>query len=174
MEPGHEDDYQFEYVYAYALIASGKPDQDAEDGKARQGEELRRGMAAGRLSRFYRGEMKIALEDTECSGGVESEAAGPVHNRGSGALWTRRYRCGCALEGTLAEDSDDFMANLYLGTIRLNQRDLEDAGPLLELALQLQRITLARLEMAKLNDLKGRLAEAVVILEDFEKPIRAG
>ena len=43
-----------------------------------------------------------------------------------------------AFEQALKADPRDFTANLYLGTMRLKQRDLESARPMLELALQLQ------------------------------------
>ncbi|MGA9586763.1 MAG: tetratricopeptide repeat protein [Terracidiphilus sp.] len=172
LEPGHEDDYQFEYVYAYALIASGKPDQGLPrmEKLARTKNSAEAWLLAG-SARFYRGEMKIALEDLNAAVDLNPKLPG-LYTMAGQARYGRGDVDGAvrAFEGALAEDPKDFMANLYLGTIRLNQRDLEDAGPLLELALQLRpNWPLARLEIAKLNDLKGHLAEAVAILEDLEK-----
>ena len=43
-----------------------------------------------------------------------------------------------AFEKALQRDPKDFMANLYLGAIKLKQRDIEGARPFLTLALQLQ------------------------------------
>ena len=57
-----------------------------------------------------------------------------------------------------------------LGTMRLKQRDLESAKPMLELALQLQpNSTMAQLQMAKLNSMTGKYAEAAAALEQLEK-----
>jgi len=59
---------------------------------------------------------------------------------------------------------------LYLGVTRLKERDFDSARPLLELALQLQPgLPLARLQLAKLNGMTGRYAEAAATLEDLEK-----
>ena len=75
-----------------------------------------------------------------------------------------------AFQAALRADPRDFTANLYLGTMRLKQRDFESARPLLELALQLQPgVPLARLEVAKLNGMTGRYAEAAATLEDLER-----
>ncbi len=62
------------------------------------------------------------------------------------------------------------MANLYLGTVRLQRRDLANARPLLELALQLRpNWPFARLQMAKLENIDGHPDRAAGILEDLEK-----
>jgi Tfp pilus assembly protein PilF len=54
--------------------------------------------------------------------------------------------------------------------MRMKQRDFESARPLIELAVQLQPTSpLARLEMAKLNGMTGKYAEAASTLEDLEK-----
>jgi Tfp pilus assembly protein PilF len=54
--------------------------------------------------------------------------------------------------------------------MRLKQRDLDSARPLLELALQLQpRDPQARLQVAKLNGMTGKYAEAAATLEDLVK-----
>jgi tetratricopeptide (TPR) repeat protein len=70
----------------------------------------------------------------------------------------------------LKQDPQDFTANLYLGTMRLKQRDLDSARPMLELALKLQpQSPMARLQMAKLNGMTGKFAEAAATLEELEK-----
>jgi tetratricopeptide (TPR) repeat protein len=75
-----------------------------------------------------------------------------------------------AFQAALRQNPRDFNANLDLGAIRLKERDLENARPLLELALELQPASpLARLEMAKLNETTGRYAEAAATLEDLVK-----
>lgn len=172
LEPGHEDDFQFEYIYAFALIASGKQD----DGLPRM-EKLAKAknsaeawLVAG-SARFYRGQMEIARDDLDAAvalnpklPGLQTIAGQARYGRGDidGAI--------LAFEAALRNDPRDFMANLYLGTIRLNQRDLKNAAPLLELALEIRPDwPLARLQMAKLDDIQGRLNEAAEILEDLEK-----
>ncbi len=62
------------------------------------------------------------------------------------------------------------MANLYLGTMRLKDRDLEGARPLLQIAVELApQMPQARLQWAKLNSMTGKFAEAAAMLEELEK-----
>ena len=75
-----------------------------------------------------------------------------------------------AFQAALRSDPRDFTANLYLGTMRLKQHDFDSARLLLELALELEpQMPRARLQMAKLNALTGKNAEAAATLEDLEK-----
>ena len=75
-----------------------------------------------------------------------------------------------AFEAALKADPRDFNANLYLGAMRLKKRDLEGARPLLEVALELEPgMPQARLQMAKLDAMQGRNAEAAAALEELEK-----
>jgi tetratricopeptide (TPR) repeat protein len=75
-----------------------------------------------------------------------------------------------AFQAALRADPKDATANLYLGVIRLKQRDFESARPLLELALELRPgHPLTRLELAKLNGMTGKYAEAAATLEELEK-----
>jgi Tfp pilus assembly protein PilF len=54
--------------------------------------------------------------------------------------------------------------------MRLKQRDLDGARPLLENALELEpKMPQAQLQMAKLNGMTGKLAEAATTLEGLEK-----
>jgi Tfp pilus assembly protein PilF len=77
---------------------------------------------------------------------------------------------GVAFQAALRENPRDFNANLDLGAIRLEEHDEATARPLLELALELQPgFPMARLEMAKLDELDGRYAEAAATLEDLVK-----
>jgi Tfp pilus assembly protein PilF len=70
----------------------------------------------------------------------------------------------------LRQDPQDLMANLYLGTMRLKQRDLNAARPLLELAVKMApNLPQARLQWAKLNSMTGNYADAATALEDLEK-----
>jgi tetratricopeptide (TPR) repeat protein len=75
-----------------------------------------------------------------------------------------------AFEAALRQDSNDFTANLYLGTMRLKQRNFAEARPLLELAVKLQPgAPQARLQLAKLNSMTDRYAEAAATLEELER-----
>jgi tetratricopeptide (TPR) repeat protein len=75
-----------------------------------------------------------------------------------------------AFQAALREDPNDAVANLYLGVIRLKQRDFESARPLLELALKLRPGNAqTRLQLAKLDGMTGKFAEAAATLEDLER-----
>ena len=75
-----------------------------------------------------------------------------------------------AFQAALRADPRDATANLYLGVTRLKQRDFENAKPLLELALALRPgHPLTRLQLAKLDAMTGKYAEAAATLEDLEK-----
>jgi Tfp pilus assembly protein PilF len=57
-----------------------------------------------------------------------------------------------------------------MGVIRLKQRDFESARPLLDLALTLRPgHPLTRLQLAKLDNMTGKFAEAAATLEDLER-----
>jgi Tfp pilus assembly protein PilF len=78
-------------------------------------------------------------------------------------------RASQAFVAALKANPRDFTANLYLGAIRLKQRDLDGASPLLELAVQLQpQMPQARLQLAKLDAMTGKNAEAAATLEELE------
>jgi tetratricopeptide (TPR) repeat protein len=172
LEPGHEDDFEFEYVYAYALIASGKQD----DGLPRM-EKLAKDKTSAEAwlvagsARFYRKEMELAQADLDAAIQINPKLPG-LYTLDGQARYGHGDTQGAipVFEAALRADPSDFMANLYLGTIRLEQRNLDEAEPLLNLALQLRpNWPFARLQAAKLNELRGRLPEAVRILEDLEK-----
>lgn len=172
LEASHSDEFQFEYVYAFALIASGKLDDGLPrmEKLAKERNSAEAWLAAG-SGRFYRKEMELAQADVDAAIKLNPKLPGAYTLDGQA-----RYGHGdtdgavLAFEAALREDPRDFMANLYLGTIRVEQRKLDEAEPLLELALQLRpNWPLARLQMATLDELKGRLPEAAQILEGLEK-----
>ncbi len=92
MEPGHEDDFEFEYVYAYALIASGKQDAGLPRmeklAKAKNSAEA--WLLAG-SARFYRGDMQIARADLDAAIALNPKLPGLYTHGGTGALWMRRH-----------------------------------------------------------------------------------
>ena len=172
LEPGHEADMDFEYVLGNAMIQSGKdtagiprmekaaiathsPDAYVIAGTARmQRSEFREARAdfdaALDLSPSFPGLYTLAGQARDAMG--DSDASVP------------------AFQAALLANPKDATANLYLGVIRLKQRDFESARPLLELALELRPgHALTRLELAKLNGMTGKYAEAAAALEDLEK-----
>ena len=171
MESGHEDDFQFQYVYAYALIRSGKAGgRPSADGETGQGKELRRGMAACWFRAILSRRNGTRLRRSGCCDCIESEAAGAVYDVRPGAVCVEGLSRApsTSFQAALRADPMDFVANRDLGAMRLKANDIESARPLLELALQLHSDDpLTRFEIAKLNDQTGKYAEAAVILEDL-------
>jgi tetratricopeptide (TPR) repeat protein len=172
LEKDNAGSFQFEYVYAFALIASGNLDEGLPrmEKLAKENNSAEAWLAAG-SGRFYRKEMEMAQADLDAAIALNPKLPGVQSLDGQA-----RYGHGDvegavrAFHAALREDPKDFMANLYLGTIRLEQRNLDEAQPLLELALQLRpNWPFARLQMAKLNELQGRLQPAEEILEDLER-----
>lgn len=172
MALGHEDDFQFEYVYAYALIASGKPDQGLPKmeklAKAKNSAEA--WLLAG-SARFYAGQMKIARDDLDAAVLLNPKLPGLYTMAGQARYAMRDMPAAAtAFQAALRADPMDFVANRDLGAMRLKEGDVANAKPLLELALQLQpKDPLTRFEMAKLDDQAGNYTDAATILEDLVK-----
>ena len=172
MERGHEDDYQFEYVYSYALIRSGKQDEGIPRmeklAKAKKSAEA--WLLAG-SARYYRDEMELACADLDAAIELNPKLPG-LYTMSGQARYALKDFTGAAnsFEAALRADPMDFVANRDLGAMRLKANDIESARPLLELALQLHSDDpLTRFEIAKLNDQTGKYAEAAAILEDLTR-----
>jgi tetratricopeptide (TPR) repeat protein len=172
MEPGHVDDYQFEYVYAYALIRSGKQDEGLTRmeklAKAKKSAEA--WLLAG-SARYYRDEMEIANADLDAAIELNPKLPG-LYTMSGQARYAMLNFSGAetSFRAALRADPMDFVANRDLGAMRLKANDIESAKPLLELALQLHSDDpLTRFENAKLNDQTGKYAEAAAILEDLTR-----
>jgi tetratricopeptide (TPR) repeat protein len=172
LEPGHEDNTDLEYVLGFALIQTGK----AAEGIPRMEKVARATRSADAYfiagsSRMSRREFREARADLDAAQELDPTLPGvnTMAGQARDALGDTEAALP-AFQAALRQDPRDYMANLYLGTMRLKQRDLESARPLLELALELQPTApLARFQMAKLNGLTGRYAEAAATLEDLEK-----
>ncbi|WP_348265290.1 tetratricopeptide repeat protein [Telmatobacter sp. DSM 110680] len=172
LENGRESNMDLEYVLAYALIDSGEETAGLPrmEKVAKATHSADAYFIAG-TARLHRREFHEAR--------IDLDAAIELHGDFPG-LYTMAGQARDALgdieaaqpafEQALKSDPRDFTANLYLGTMRLKQRDLDKARPMLELALQLQpKSAVARLQMAKLNGMTGKYAEAATTLEELEK-----
>ena len=172
LEAGHEGNMDFEYVLAYALIESGKATEGLPkmERVARETHSADAYFIAG-STRLHRREFHEARADLDAA--IELNASFPGLYTMAGQARDALGDTDAALpafEAALRADPRDFTANLYLGTMRLKQRDLESAKPMLELALQLQPTsTMAQLQIAKLNSMTGKYAEAAAALEQLEK-----
>lgn len=172
LEPGHEDNFQFQYVYAYALIASGKQEQGLPRmeklAKAKNSAEA--WLLAG-TARFSRGEMEEAHNDLDAAIQLDPKLPGAQTMAGQARYAvTDKADAAQAFEAALRADPMDFVANRDLGAIKLEQGDTVNARPLLELALQMHPTDpLTRMEMAKLEDQVGEYQKAMVILEGLIK-----
>ena len=172
LEPGHESDMDFESVFSYALIQSGKDTEGIPrmEKVARATHSADAYVIAGSM-RLHRNEFHEARTDLDKA--LELNPAFPGVNTLAGEAREALGDTEAAIpafQTALREDPNDFTANLYFGTMRLKQRDFESARPLLELAVKLQpQAPLARLEVAKLNSMTGRYAEAAATLEDLER-----
>jgi tetratricopeptide (TPR) repeat protein len=172
LEAGHESNMDFEYVLAYSLILAGKQAEGLPRmEKVAQATQSADAYFLAGSARLPRREFKEARADLDAALGLNPALPG---------LWTQAGQARDALgdneaalpafEAALRQDPKDFLANLYLGTMKLKQRDMDGARPLLTLALQLQpTMPEARFQMAKLNSMTGNYAEAATALEDLVK-----
>ena len=139
LEPGHEEDFQFEYVYAYALIRSGKQDEGLPRmeklAKAKKSAEA--WLLAG-SARYYRDEMEIACADLDAAIELNPKLPG-LYTMSGQARYAMKDFPGAetSFQAALRADPMDFVANRDLGAMRLKANDTDSARPLLELALQL-------------------------------------
>jgi len=172
MEPGRESNMDFEFVLASAMIASG----DEAQGLPRMEKMARATRSADAYviagsSRLHRREFKEARTDLDAALELDPKIPGlyTLAGQARDALGDTEA-AQSAFQEALHADPRDPTASLYLGAIRLKQRDLENAKPLLDLALQLQPDNpQARLQMARLDAMTGKNAEAVALLEALEK-----
>ncbi len=172
LEKGRESNMDLEYVLAFALIDSG----EEAAGMPRMEKVAKATQSADAY--FIAGSARIRRREFH-EARADLDAAIEMHGDFPG-LYTMAGQARDALGDTeaampafveaLKQDPRDFTANLYLATMRLKQRDLDSARPMLELALQLQpQSPQARLQMARLNGMTGKYAEAATTLEELEK-----
>lgn len=172
LENGRENNMDLEYVLGFALIDSGEETAGLprmeKVAKATQSAEAY--FIAG-SARLRRREFHEARADLDASIALHGNFPGlyTLAGQARDALGDTQA-AQPAFEEALKQDPRDFTANLYLGTMKLKQRDLDTARPMLELALQLQpNSPMARLQIAKLDGMTGKISDAADILEQLEK-----
>ena len=172
LEAGHESNLDLEYVLAFAMIQSGR---EAEGIPRMEKYALAKHSADAYViagsAHLHRREFREARTDFEAA--IRLNPSLPnVHTlagQAQYALGDSETSIG-SFQKALRADPRDFTANLYLGILLLKKHDVENARPLLELALELQPgVPLARLNMAELNALTGKYEEAAKTLEDLER-----
>lgn len=172
LEQANQNNMDFQYVLGSALIQAGKDSEGAP--------RMERVAQTTRSADAYviAGTARLNLRDFK-EARVDFDAALELDTKIPG-LYTLAGQARDALgdtdaaqsafESALKADPRDPTANLYLGAILLKKREVDRAQPMLELALQLQpENRQARLQMAKLDAMQGKNAEAVALLEDLEK-----
>ena len=172
LETGHESNLDLQYVLAYALIESGEETTGVPRmERVAQATQSADGYFIAGTARLRRREFHEARADLDAAINLHGDFPGLFTMAGQArdALGDTEA-AQPAFEQALKADPRDFTANLYLGTMLLKKRDLDGAKPMLELALQLQpKSPMARLQMAKLNGMTGKYAEAAAALEELEK-----
>jgi tetratricopeptide (TPR) repeat protein len=172
LEPAHKDDFDFEYVYAYALIASGNEDDGLPrmEKLAKEKSSAEAWLVAG-SARFYRGQMEIARTDLDSATALNPKLPGLFTMAGQARYAMRDMPAAAsAFHAALSADPMDFVANRDLGAMLLKDGDTANAKPLLALALQLHpKDPLTRFQMAKLEEQTGKYPEAAAILEELTK-----
>jgi len=172
LEAGNESNTDLEFVLASALVQTGR-ETDGLPRLEKVGRDTHSADAwvlAG-TTRLHRREFQQARADLDAALELDQTIPGlyTLAGQARDALGDTDA-AGQAFTAALKADPRDFNANLYLGAMRLKQRDLEGARPLLEVALALQpHMPQARLQMAKLNAMQGKNAEAAAELEELEK-----
>jgi tetratricopeptide (TPR) repeat protein len=172
LEPGHESDMDFQYVLGLALVNSGReadglPRLEKAAGATRSVDAY---FVAGN-ARMRRSEFREARADADAGLAIDSSFPGIYTLLGQACDAMGDSDASVpAFEAALRVDPRDANANLYMGVIRLKQRNFESARPLLDLALTLRPgHPLTRLQLAKLDNMTGKYAEAAATLEDLER-----
>ena len=172
LEPGNENNLDFEFVLAEAEIASGHEAEGLPrmEKTAKATNAIDAWFIAG-STRLHRREFREARADLDAALAIDPSMPGLNSLVGQARDATGETEAAkSAFEAALRQDPQDFAANLYLGTMRMKQRDIDGARPLLELALKLHPdVQQAMYQMAVLNGMTGHFAESAAALEQLEK-----
>jgi Flp pilus assembly protein TadD len=168
MEPGNAGNPDFEYALGEALIAAGHPRDGAQrvEKSAAMSNSADSWMLAG-STLLNLNEFNQARRDLDNAMRLNPSLRGLCTLDG-----TARDKDGDAkaaepaFRQALQQNPDDFEANLYLGAILYNQRNMDEAKTYLRKALQLNpSSTLARYETAMWLSTSGQYQDAAQILE---------
>ena len=164
IESKYKENLDFEFVLGSALIASGQKRDGVErienvaKGKTNAEAYLLAGSTLLQLNEFARArdDVEIALRLNPKLPGIYSLAGTARDNTGD------LKGAEAAFRRALEIDHDDFTANLYLVAMLYKRRDLQEAKPYLEHALQLDpSSTMARYEFAMLESVSGQYEAAL-------------
>jgi tetratricopeptide (TPR) repeat protein len=168
MEPENAGNSDFEYVLGEALIAADHP----RDGADRV--EKSAGLSNSAESWMLAGSTLLNLNEfNQARRDLDNAMKLNPSLRGLCTLdGTARDKDGDAKEAepafrqALEQNPDDFEANLYLGAILLNERNMDEAKTYLQKAMRLNPTsTLARYETAMWLSTSGQYQDAAQILE---------
>src|SRR3984885_4715358 len=168
MEAANAGNSDFEYVLGEALIATDHPRDGAAriEKSAAMSNSAESWMLAG-STLLNLNEFSQARRDLDSAMKADPSLPGLCTMDG-----TARDKDGDAkaaepaFRQALQQNPNDFEANLYLGAILYNQRNMEEAKTYLQKALQLNpNSTLARYETAMWLSTSGQFADAAQVLE---------
>lgn len=168
----NSDNLDFEFVYGAALIAAGRPREGLPhvEKVAESKQNADAYMMAGE-SLLALDEYEHARKDLEVSLRLNPNLP-RVHT----LVGIARDKLGdtqnaeAAFREALKIDADDFQANLYLGAILYQRRELREAKPYLDRALKLNPDDpMVRYESAMLKSALGENEAAIADLEQLEK-----
>ncbi len=169
---GNSDNLDFQYAYGSALIKAGKRRDGVEriEKVARLGHSADAYMLAG-SALLDLNEFESARRDLDAALALNPKLPGLYTLDGIADDKTGDQKdAEVVFREALKEKPDDFEANLYLGAILYKRRDLDQAKPYLDRALQLNpSSSMARYEAAMLKSTSGQYAEAAQELERLEK-----
>jgi Tfp pilus assembly protein PilF len=172
LEAGQQGNNEFEYSLGFSLIQTGKVKEGAARmEKVAQATHSANAYVIAGSALLQRGYATPARIDLEAAAKLDPSIPGLSTLRGQADYAQQDMEAAAtAFHAALRENPRDFDANLDLGAIRLKAHDYDTARPLLELALELQpNAPMARMEMAKLDEVTGKYAEAAGYLEALVK-----
>lgn len=168
LEAANAGNSDFEFVLGEALIAAGHGRYGAPhvEKSAAATNSAESWMIAG-SALFQLNEFPQARRDLDRAMAIDSNLPGLCTLDG-----TARDKDGDAkaaepaFRRALEQNPDDFEANLYLGAILYNRREMEEAKKYLQRAIQLNpKSTMARYETAMWLSTSGQYQDAVQVLE---------
>jgi tetratricopeptide (TPR) repeat protein len=172
LEAGNESNMDFEYVLGLALLQAGNDtDGIVRMEKVAQATRSVDAYVMAGSARMRKHEFQEGRADLEAALGLDPSFPGLNSMVGQARDATGDSQGSvAAFEAALKADPRDATANLYLGVIRLKERDFEGARPLLTLALEIRpEDSQARFQLAKLDGMTGKYAEAAKAMEELEK-----